>query len=133
MGYNLGMERKREMSEKTKGEKMQNTTLVCPVLGMGATLHGWSDSAPYEIVGMSASGKTITLRAMKADRDPAWTPETIPGGFFGHTTNNHTQTWILSSDPEGKILTGRMTTRGWNTKCGRVSLGEAKKFHDYNF
>lgn len=112
---------------------METTTNGTPTVGMGATLLEWTDMEPYEIIRVSPSGKTIDLRDMKADRAADWTPDTIPGGFFGHTRNNADQRWIITTNPDGKVITARLTKRGWNTKLGRISLGVARKFYDYNF
>lgn len=106
---------------------------LAPEVGMGATLHGWSDSDPYEVVAVSKSGKQITLRAMHAKRDESVTLEWVAGGFAGHCINQRDQRWILSSDPEGKTIKARLTKKGWSANGARVSLGEAHKFYDYNF
>lgn len=107
-----------------------------PQIGQGCTVHGWTDASPYEIVAVSKSGKQITLRAMKAERDPTWTPEWVPGGFAGHVVNNRSQRWVITSDPDGRLIkatlrkTGRWCVAGCNTG---VSLDGAYCFYDYNF
>jgi hypothetical protein len=106
---------------------------LAPKVGMGATLCGWSDRHPYEVVEVSPSGKTITLRAMKAERDPSWKPEWVAGGFAGTVVNQNEQEWILSADPEGETIKARLTKKGWSANGQRVYLGRANKFYDYNF
>ena len=51
-----------------------------------ANLYGYSDVRPYEVVSISKSGKQITIRSMKFERDQTWQPEFDMGGFVdsGH-------------------------------------------------
>ena len=109
------------------------TDAVKPEVGMGATQTGWSDSTPYEIIEVSPSGKTITLRKMDAVIDPEWKPEMVVGGFAGHTTNNHSQRWMITPNPAGVVKKARMTKKGWHCDMGEVVVGVARKFYDYNF
>ncbi len=104
-----------------------------PVVGMKATLVMWSDRAPYEIVAVSKGGTKITLRAMKAELDPSWKPDFHPGGFAGHTANNDSQEWIVTSDSAGRMLVAHKGKHGWKSNLGTIALGTAQKFHDYNF
>ena len=126
-----------------------------PILevGDGVSDHGYSDVHPYEVIEVSKSGKKAKVRAMKADRDPEWKPVMHVGGFSAHCSNQHSQRWILSSDPNGSVM--EISLR--NLKCdpkynhglekiqkwvpvGRkgeigktqISAG-ARKFYDYNF
>ena len=112
-----------------------------PEVGMGVTELGWSDAYPWEIIKVISSRKII-LRRMKAERDPAWKPEMIAGGFSGHCINNNSQRWIITSDQSGKI---KVATLRKNNKwiwlgdpatgsCAKgLRLGEARYFYDYNF
>lgn len=96
--------------------------------------HGWSDVHPFEVISMSPSGKTAKVREMNATLDPEWKPEWVSGGFAGHVTNNGTQRWLYSSNPDGHIVTVRLCKRGWQSNQGRhVPSDHPVKFHDYNF
>lgn len=97
-------------------------------------MHGWSDVKPFEVLSITKSGYTATLRAMKAERDPSWTPDVVPGGFAGHCINNNEQRWIITPDPKGFILKVRRTKAGWRNGHTRfVAAHEPCKFYDYNF
>lgn len=107
---------------------------LVPQVGMGATVRGYSDRHPYEVVAVSPSGKQVTLRAMKAERDPTWQPEWVAGGFAGHCTNQHDQRWVLSSDPNGEIVKAHLRKDGqFYEGCNPVTIGHAYRFYDYNF
>jgi hypothetical protein len=114
------------------------TTATEPVtfaVGDGATLHYWTDAHAYTVTAVSASGKTITMQQDTAERDPSWKPETIPGGFAGHTVNNRDQRWTYKPDPDGRVIQARLTARGWmygGQRGQRVTKGR-HQFHDYNF
>lgn len=93
--------------------------------------YGYSDVMPHEIVRV-ISDTTIEIRAMRADRDPNWKPEFVPGGFVGTVTNNRSQRWIITSDPTAPTVRIRLSKRGWGR--GRFQLATAPRhFYDYNF
>lgn len=102
-------------------------------IGTGATEIMWTDRMPYEVVGYR--GKCgLVLRAMSATLNPNWKPEVVVGGFSGHTLNNHTQEWRITSNPNGETVTARFTKRGyWASGTRRFSIGTAVRFHDFNF
>jgi hypothetical protein len=99
-----------------------------------ANMHGYTDIQPYEIV-KKISDKTIEIRRMKAERDPAWNPEFIQGGFAGHCVNNHEQRWFITSDNESPIIRARLRKDGYyHSKVGRHVLSDKPRyFYDYNF
>lgn len=100
--------------------------------GDGASIRLHTDAHAYTVIRVSPSGKTITLQRAKATLDPEWKPETIPGGFAGHTVNNREQRWICEPDPDGAVTTARFTRRGWMRQGQRVSHGYHEHY-DYNF
>lgn len=59
---------------------------------------GYSDIEPCEVVRV-VSDKCLEIRRMKAERDPAWKPEILPGGFAGVCVNQSSQKWVIQSDP----------------------------------
>ena len=99
-----------------------------------ANHHAYTDVNPYEIV-RRISDKTIEVRLMDAVRDPSWKRDFIPGGFFGHTANNHSQRWTMTSNPTNEVIRIRLTKRGgWQHKSMRFVLAAKPiHFYDYNF
>jgi len=95
---------------------------------------GYSDVTPYEII-RAVSGKTLEIRRMSAERDPAFKPEFVPGGFSAHCTNQIAQAWIVSSDPTASVIRIRKGKLGWkDANGGRYQLAEKPvRFYDYNF
>ena len=94
---------------------------------------GWSDINPYEI--LSSTPKTITIRAMKAELDPTWKPEWIPGGFAGCCVNQNEQKWIYESDENQKPIRAYLRKDGYYySQRGKHSIcDQPVKFRDYNF
>lgn len=114
-----------------------NTEKFAPIVNY-ANHSGWSDIEPYEIIGRSPSGKQLTLRQMKAVRDPEWKPNIIPGGFSGICVNNSEQRWIIEPDESGFVIKARLSKYGngmrFHSKLGWHTLSTVPvKHHDYNF
>lgn len=99
-----------------------------------ANCYGYSQVYPYEIVRV-VSDKTIEVREMANAPDPNWKPEILPGGFFGHCINQNEQTWIITSDPNAKVIRIRKRKDGkWYSKMGQHVLEDKPRyFYDYNF
>lgn len=96
--------------------------------------HGWSDVTPYEVLSITKSGYTATVRAMHAELDKSWKPEVVPGGFAGHCINNIEQRWVITPDPDGVILKVRRTKYGWRNGFQRFKASATPcMFYDYNF
>lgn len=104
------------------------------MVGKFMNYRGWTDVEPFEIVKV-VSDKTVVVRPMKAELDPSWQREVSPGGFAGHTVNNHEQKWIITSDPQAPEHRVRLGKKGWkDAHGGYYSLSDSpRKFHDYNF
>lgn len=87
--------------------------------------HAWREVA--------RTPKTVTVQRVAVDKDPAWIAikEFHPGGFCGHTSNQHAQTWVFKEFRETRTL--RLTKRGWAHKGTRFVEGRATEFYDYNF
>ena len=91
---------------------------------------GYTDRDVWAVI--KATAKTRTLAKVEVERDPDWKPEVIPGGFAGHCTNQHEQTWLFDHIDHEHTITIRDTKRGWARKSERYIEG-ARKFYDYNF
>lgn len=105
-----------------------------------ANLRLHSDVAPFEVVRV-VSDKCVEIRRMKAELDPSWKPEFIPGGFSAHCTNQHEQKWIITSDETAPIIRCRKVKARpsnfnltWKSPYGYHYMEDApRNFHDYNF
>lgn len=94
---------------------------------------GWSDVNPYEVI-REVSAKCLEVREMKAERDPSWKPDIIPGGFSGHCINQSEQRWNIEPDEDAPVERIRLGKNGWKGKAGRFVLSDKPvKFYDYNF
>ena len=96
-------------------------------------IHHWSDVSPCTVIKRSKT--TITVRHDKAERDPNWKPEWIPGGFSAVCTNIDEQKWIIEEDENGYVETFRWHK---NANCYENTAGEKllpgwAKYYDYNF
>lgn len=88
-------------------------------IGTLATGWYWSDCTPYEVIEMTASGKTITIREMEA----------TPTKDFDYFTN---QDYTYTSNPNGRTHKVRQRKQGgWKSSSGlKVSFGNARKYED---
>jgi hypothetical protein len=100
-----------------------------------ANLISYSDVAPYEVLSISKSGKQITVRAMRAERDPSWKPEIVPGGFLGHYVNQSEQRWIISTDEDREPMKAHKRADGyfWSAFGKHRIEAQPRAFYDYNF
>lgn len=102
--------------------------------GDGATVHGYSDADAYTVTKRTA--KTLTLRADKqtllngANSGESDALHFAPGGFMGHTGGR--QRWQCEPDENGRTVTARLTSRGWETDGKRVTAGRSPHY-DFNF
>lgn len=95
----------------------------------------YTDIHPFEIV-RTVSAKCVEVRSMDAEMDPTWKPDVIVGGFSGHTVNNHTQRWTITSNLSAPVRRIRQHKDGqWRDSHGnryRLSA-EPRRFYDFNF
>lgn len=98
-------------------------------VGMGITLHGWSDSTPYTIIRIS--GQRIYIQEDKATR--LTDPKFIPGGFSAYCTNNYEIKYDITPDPEGfqTCLYPKKNGTYYHHKKP-ITIGR-NYFYDYNF
>ena len=115
-------------------------------VGMGASVHGYSDSHAATVVSISKSGKRVTLRADTAtllNGATSGEPDALqcsPGGFCGHTSG--TQRWAYEPDPNGSEQEFSLRTLP-NGEPRWVRVGESLRggataslngrFHHYDF
>lgn len=96
-----------------------------PVVGMAATILGWSDRHPATVVWVSASGKTCRVRecdARRVDRRGA----------------SEAQEYEYSENPAAPEREFRLGKRGWREsgtggKGNGLRLGRREKYHDFSF
>lgn len=93
----------------------------------------YSDVDPGTVV--KKTNKSITVRLDDADRDPAWKPEWIPGGFGAICTNDADQKWIIKEDLEGDTEVFRWSDKynKYRNKSGNNCYPGWYKYYDYNF
>jgi len=96
---------------------------------------GYSDVAPFEVINI-ISDKTVEIRAMSAEITRA--PKNFnKGGFCGHFSDNHSQTWKCTPNPQNSIIRIRLSKalNKWRDSGGRSyrMSDKPQKFHDYNF
>jgi len=98
-----------------------------------ANLMMWSDVHPYEIVRV-VSDKCMEIRAMDAVLVDDFFPETVPGGFVGHVTNNTKQAYTFTKTDQQPIKIRKRKDGQWYSKYGRHAIhAQPIRFHDYNF
>jgi hypothetical protein len=88
-------------------------------VGMGATGTYWTDRTPFEVVKISESGKTITIREMD------W--KITSGSEF-----NGSAEYEYTSNENNPLETVRFSKhKGWRTPSGmRISFGHARRYYD---
>lgn len=91
------------------------------IVGMGASGTYWTDYYPFEVIKISPSGKTITIRRM--DAEPAEGHD-----YFGN------QQYTYTPNPDGATHTVRFTKQGYKTPEGmRIYFGRARRYEDPSF
>ena len=92
----------------------------------------WSDSEPVTVI--KKTPKTLTVRYDKAERDPDWKPEWIPGGFSAVCLNQSEQKWIIEENPDGRTeVFWWSSTKGVYQHHGCPLYPGWYKYYDYNF
>lgn len=117
-------------------------------VGMGATIHGYSDAHACTIIAVSKNGKKVTVREDKAtllNGHGSGAPDELKfsvGGFCAHVSG--VQRYAYEPDPNGSESTytlrslkngGERWVRVGETTRGGSSLtiGERREHYDYNF
>lgn len=107
-----------------------------PAVGMGVTGKVYTDCDALTITRVSKSGKVFWATRDTATLLPGWKPEIIPGGFAGYCTNQYSQEYTYTSNPDGREIRFTFGKDGkWKCKkhYGEVTLGVRRAFRDYNF
>lgn len=122
-----------ELEEAIRQYGEYHLTPANAIVGDGATVYLYSDSHAGTIVKVTKC--TVTVRRDKAILSSDFKPEIIPGGFCGHCTNQHEQSYTYEPDENGEL-----TTIHWSKKHnryglpGNLRLGKGRhEFYDYNF
>jgi len=98
-------------------------------VGVGVTLHGWSDCVPYTIVRIS--GQRVYIQKDTATR--LTEPIIIPGGFAGVCVNNADIKYDITPNPDGRIMClYPKKTGAYYYQNKPVTIGR-NYFYDYNF
>jgi len=99
---------------------------------VGATRSYYSDAHAFEVIGVTKSRKTITIRQMDATQTEK--AELIGIGGFAAHFDNHTQEWELKSNPDNVVVQARLHSDGrYYVGDNRVHVGKAREFYDHNF
>lgn len=109
---------------------------ITPSVGLGVTVHGWTDSKAYTIKSVSKSGRQFIMTEDEATLDPNFKPQWVPGGFAGHCTNQEEQSYTYETRPNGYEVKVSLRKDGkWRVSGEKniAYLGVRRKFHDYNF
>jgi hypothetical protein len=102
----------------------------------------YTDSKAGRVIAVARKGKEVTMQHDISTLDPSFKPETILGGFVGHTVNNNDQTYTYEADPDGVISVHtlrswrgiKIWTRKGETPNGRNTIVPGQStFYDYNF
>lgn len=122
--------------KEEKGNQMTTTNIIG--LPSGPTNRyftevGYSQTYPWKVVARSASGKTLTLREVKTEKNPDWKPEFHVGGFCAHCSNQSEQTWLYEGIGEREIKIRLCKGGVWRSKGVKFVEDRAQYFYDYNF
>jgi hypothetical protein len=99
------------------------TTTIQPIIGMGCTIHQFTDKTPATIIEVSPNGKKISLQ------EDAFT-RTDTRGF------SELQDYSYAPNKDGVIYVATLRKNGkWQILGTKniVSLGERKRYYDYSF
>jgi len=104
-----------------------NTTsseTIVPVIGMGATICGWTDRYPATVIEISKSGRVIVVQEDTSTRIDSNGMSECQDYTYAPDANGRTKTYSRRKN-------GRWIQKG--TKDCYLSLGNRRKYHDYSF
>jgi hypothetical protein len=93
---------------------------VVPEVGMGATQICWTDRRAFTVIWVSKSGKTIRVQEDIVKR-------------FDFNGVSESQNYEFARNPDGAIVTLRMTKKGWAHKGQKFIIGVRSEYYDYSF
>lgn len=94
-----------------------NEKMVIEV-GTKATGSYYSDCYPFEVINLTPSGKTVTIRELIA----------TPTKNYDYFSN---QEHTFKPNPKGRTYKVRKGKHGWKTPCGmKISFGEAIEYRN---
>ena len=128
-----------ELPVDIKAEVIEKEEVTVPVVGMGATVCGYTDKYAGTIIRVTE--KRMDVQRDKAIINPNWKPLVQLGGFVGHCTNQDEQKYTYERNPEGEIFhcslrtsdTGKSYWKLCGSKRQMVKVGVREEFYDYNF
>jgi len=97
-----------------------------PTVGMGATRLMYTDRSPYTVIGISPSGREITVQEDQAIR-------------LDHNGMSESQEYRYEPDPKGStaVLTlrknGRWIAKGEPMSGTPYAIGYRRRYYDYSF
>ena len=95
---------------------LEHSLSPVPEVGMGATIHWWSDRTAGTVTKVSPSGKTVTITE---DRVTEWKDH------YGVT---------FAANPDGRTFVARLTKNGtWKSAGNGVRLGSRAAYNDPSF
>lgn len=102
-----------------------SVSATVPVVGMPATILGWTDRHPATVVRVSPSGKTVWVRECHARR-------------IDTNGMSECQKYEYSEAPDAPEREFRLGRRGWRQAGTRgrgngLRLGRREKYHDFSF
>lgn len=107
-------------------EELVKTGKNVPSIGMGCTIHYYSDAEPATVTRVSTSGKTCWIRRNETEADPS------KGELYiGH------QNWIIKKEftNESEMRVSLRNDGQW--RCSKsnlyVELGRQHKYYDWEF
>lgn len=100
-------------------------------VGLGCSVHGWSDSESYTVIKVSKTIHKITVQRDHAER--LTKPEFIPGGFGAICVNNREIEYKITPNPTDSTRDFYANKNGEYCFCKKpLSVGRFE-YYDYNF
>lgn len=106
---------------------MNNSKNPAPVVGMGATMLGWTDRHAATIVEVSKSGRRVVIQRDKAIRTDSYGMSDCQSYSFERDENAPRRAYTLRKN-------GAWVAEGTSMRSGsRISIGHRSEYYDYSF
>lgn len=115
---------------------MANVGVPQPVIGMPATVLGWSDRYPATVIEVENNGKRVTVQEDNYKRidDNGMTDS---GQEYEYTPNPNGNKSVFMKDRRGRwqSATYNEQTKRWNMEKGGdgLHLGSRERYYDFSF